>query len=120
LWRDWTVQSVPLGARSHAVASMLFLRGDGVLLVGEAAARCAVVEPGRAARDFKRRMGDEAPVLLGEKGLRADELTGHLLRWVIDSVGEREGARPDHVMLTYPADWGDYRRGLLAGVSTLS
>jgi molecular chaperone DnaK len=113
LWRDGTVHSVPLGNRSNAVPSVLFLRDDDVLLIGEAASRRGVTEPGREARDFKRRMGDEVPIRLGDKAFRANELTGHLLRWVIDTVSEREGGRPDHVVLTYPAEWGDYRRGLL-------
>jgi molecular chaperone DnaK len=124
VWRDGSVQSVPLGNRANAVPSVLFLREDGVLLVGEAAVRRAVVEPDRQARDFKRRMGDEVPILLGDSGvggerdaphtrMLAHELTGHLLRWVLSTVTEREGGRPGHLVLTHPAEWGDYRRDLL-------
>jgi len=114
LWRDGSVQSVPLGNRSNTVPSVLFLREDGTLLVGEAATRRAVVEPDRQARDFKRRMGDEVPILLGDDHrMPAHELTGHLLRWVVDTVAEREGERPGHLVLTHPAEWGDYRRDLL-------
>ena len=105
LWRDGSVQSVPLGNRSNAVPSVLFLRADGTLLVGEAAARRAVVEPDRQARDFKRRMGDDVPILLGDDHrMSAQELTGHLLRWVVGTVAEREGERPAHVVLTHPAE----------------
>jgi molecular chaperone DnaK len=114
IWRDGSVQTVPLGNRANAVPSVLFLRDDGVLLVGEAAVRRAVIEPDRQARDFKRRMGDEVPLLLGDDTrMLAHELTGHLLRWVIDRVTEREGERPAHLVLTHPAEWGDYRRDLL-------
>src|SRR3989440_10048003 len=118
IWRDGAVQSVPLGNRSNAVPSVLFLRDDGVLLVGEAASRRAVVEPDRQARDFKRRMGDDVPILLGDDRLMsAAELTGHLLRWVIATVTEREGERPGHPVLTHPAEWGDYRRDLLVAAA---
>ena len=114
IWRDGSVQSVPLGNRANAVPSVLFLRDDDVLLVGEAAARRAIVEPDRQARDFKRRMGDDVPILLGDDTrMSAYELTGHLLRWVLDTVSEREGERPGHLVLTHPAEWGDYRRDLL-------
>src|SRR5256885_3544117 len=114
LGRDGSVQSVPLGNRSNAVPSVLFLRADGTLLVGEAASRRAAVEPDRQARDFKRRMGDEVPILLGDgRRMPAHELTGHLLRWVVDTASEREGERPGHLVLTHPAEWGDYRRNLL-------
>src|SRR5579859_360845 len=114
IWRDGSVQTVPLGNRANAVPSVLFLREDGVLLVGEAAVRRAVVDPDRQARDFKRRMGDEVPIRLGDDTrMPAHELTGHLLRWVIDTVTEREGERPGHLVLTHPAEWGEYRRDLL-------
>jgi actin-like ATPase involved in cell morphogenesis len=96
---------------------VLFLRADGTLLVGEAASRRAVAEPGRAAREFKRRMGDDVPIRLNGETFHAHELTGHLLRWVVDTVSEREGERPGHVVLTHPAGWGEYRRGLLAAAA---
>src|SRR3989440_881682 len=113
LWRDGSVQSVPLGNRANAVPSVLFLREDGTLLVGEAASRRAAVEPDRQARDFKRRMGDEVPILLGDRRMPAHELTGHLLGGGVAPVAEREGERPGHLVLTPPAEWGDYRRDLL-------
>jgi molecular chaperone DnaK len=125
LWRNQTVNtaplfapsSAPLGNRSDAVPSVLFLRADGTLLVGEAATRRAVAEPGRAAREFKRRMGDDVPIRLDGQGFPAHELTGHLLRWVVDTVSEREGERPGHVVLTHPAEWGEYRRDLLTAAA---
>src|SRR5256885_14691498 len=64
LWRDGSVQSVPLGNRANAVPSVLFLREDGTLLVGEAASRRAAVEPDRQARGLQRRGGGEGPDLL--------------------------------------------------------
>src|SRR2546430_14442849 len=65
LWRDGSVQSVPLGNRANAVPSVLFLRDDDVLLVGEAAARRAIVEPDRQGRGVKRRMGDDVSITVG-------------------------------------------------------
>lgn len=117
LWRAGRVETVPLGNRSNLVPSLLFLRDDGTFLVGEAAVRRGIADPTREAREFKRRMGDDIPVRLGEQGFPAHELMGHLLRWVVDTAAEREGGRPSHVVLTCPAEWEDYRRGLLAQVA---
>src|SRR6476661_6014595 len=83
LWRNQTVNtaplaapsSAPLGNRSNTVPSVLFLRDHGTFLVGEAASRRAVTRPGRTARDFKRRMGDDVPLLLDGHGFHAHELT---------------------------------------------
>lgn len=112
LWRDGRVQTAPLGNRANAVPSVAYLREDGTLLVGEAASRRGIAEPDRAAREFKRRMGDDVPILLGGRGFAAHELTGHVLRWVVEKVSELQGGPPSHIVLTYPAEWGDYRRGL--------
>jgi len=63
--RDGRTEVAPLGTRSLDMPSVAHLRPDGELLVGESAERRAATEPGRFARDVKRRMGDPTPVLLG-------------------------------------------------------
>ncbi|WP_370964387.1 Hsp70 family protein [Amycolatopsis sp. cg9] len=117
LWDDGRAQTVPLGDRANAVPSVLFLREDGAVLVGEAAARRGVLEPDRVAREFKRRMGDDVPVLLGGRRFPVHELTGRILRTVVDRVSEQRGGPPGHVVLTHPAEWGGYRRRRLAEAS---
>ena len=114
VWRAGRAETVALGDRAHTVPSVLFLRDDGVMLVGEAAVRRAVAEPGRVAREFKRRIGDRVPKVLGSESFTAEYLTAQLLRWVVDKVTEREGEPPAYAVLGYPASWGDHRRSLLA------
>jgi molecular chaperone DnaK (HSP70) len=113
VWRQGRAETVPLGERAHSIPSALFLRDDGVMLVGEAAHRRGATDPSRIAREFKRRLGDDAPLFLEDQEVSAHELTGYLVRWVVDKVGEREGDPPAHVTLTCPATWGDYRRQLM-------
>ena len=84
------------------------------MLVGEAAVRRAVAEPQRVVREFKRRIGDTVPVVLGDRRFDAAQLTAHVVRWVVDRVTEREGGRPDYAVLTHPASWGRHRLSLLA------
>ena len=114
LWREGRAECVPLGTTSLSVPSVLFLRDDDVLLVGDAAVRRGITEPDRVARQFKRRFGDEAvPILIGDREATPAELAGVLLRWVVDTVTEREGGPPAHVTLTHPASWREHRTGLL-------
>ena len=87
------------------------------MLVGHAAVRRGVLEPERMARGFKRRLGDPAKVLLGDERFTVPELTGHLLRWVVDTVSTREGGPPAHVTLTVPAAWGEHHRELMTAVA---
>jgi actin-like ATPase involved in cell morphogenesis len=114
IWRDGRVATVGLGDRAATVPSVLFLREDGVMLVGEAAVRRAVAEPLRVVREFKRRVGDYVPVVLGDRHFGAAELTAQVVRWVAGKVAEREGGPPDYAVLTHPASWGRHRLALLA------
>ena len=113
-WRDGRAATVALGDRAATVPSVLFLREDGVMLVGEAAVRRAVSEPLRVVREFKRRVGDYVPVVLGDRHFSAAELTAQVVRWVAGKVAEREGGPPDYAVLTHPASWGQHRLALLA------
>jgi molecular chaperone DnaK len=118
-WRDGRATTVTLGDRADAIPSVLFLRAeDDVLLVGDAAERRAVAEPSRVAREFKRRVGDEVPLLVGDRQFTPEFLTGHIIRWVVDHTCEREGELPAHVTLTCPASWGDYRRSMMTSAAS--
>lgn len=111
--RDGRISVVTLGNRAASVPSVVLLREDGDILTGEAASRRAAAEPDRVAREFKRRLGDPTPLILGSTPYSAEALTAKLLRWVIDAVSAREGEAPRAVALTHPANWGTYKRDLL-------
>jgi actin-like ATPase involved in cell morphogenesis len=112
--RDGRVEMATLGTRGAAVPSVIFVRDDESILVGEAASRRGVSEPDRVVREFKRRFGDPTPILVGGTPFAADGLMAKLLRWVVDTVAVREGERPDAVVVTHPANWGPYKLDLLA------
>jgi molecular chaperone DnaK len=100
---------VPLGSRSPAVPSVLFLAGDGSLMVGEGAESRALTDPDRVVREFKPRIGDEIPLLVGGVPWQAHELAAVLVHWVWQRVTKREGQPPEGVALTCPASWGPHK-----------
>lgn len=111
--QEGSTRIIELGNRTATIPSVVFLTDDGVVLTGEAANRRAVTEPGRVAREFKRRIGDPAPMLVGGTPYSAESLSAQLLRWVIQHVTDAEGAAPDRVAVTHPANWGPYKLDLL-------
>jgi actin-like ATPase involved in cell morphogenesis len=104
---------VTLGARSATVASVMYLADDGSILVGEAAERRALTDPDRVVREFKRRIGDEIPLMIAGRPYPAHELGARMIRWVVDLVSEREGGPPRRIAVTHPASWGSYKKDLL-------
>ncbi len=101
---------VELGARSTAAPSVAFVDGDRWMF-GDVAERRLCDRPELVVRDFKRRVGDPVPLVVGDRQLLPEVLVAGMVRWVVDQVVAREGGKPDGVVVTHPAVWGDYKRG---------
>ena len=108
--RDGRAEVVPLGDHAPAIPSVVFVREDGEVLVGEAAVRRGPAQPDRLAREFKRQLGEPVPLVLGGQEFMPEQLIAHLLRWVVTQVRARQGTAPDRIALTHPANWGNHRR----------
>src|SRR4051794_23184999 len=111
--RPGDTEIVNLGDRSSAVPSVLYIGDDGTVVVGEAAERRAVSHPDHVVREFKRRIGDPTPVLVGGRPWAPEELSALLVRWVADRVAQREGGGAARIAVTHPASWGAHKKDLL-------
>jgi actin-like ATPase involved in cell morphogenesis len=107
------IRIADLGNHSAAIPSLVFLREDGTVLVGDAALRRGVTEPHRLAREFKRRVGDVVPIMLANTPYSAERLMGHLLTHVVTGIAEREGEIASAVAISHPANWGPFKIDLL-------
>ncbi len=106
-------QVVTLEHHGTSVPSVLWIGPDRQMLVGTAAARRAATDSSRVVREFKRRIGDTTPLLVGGSPYSAEQLSARLLRWVYDTVAEQEGGPPIGMAITHPANWGPYKLELL-------
>lgn len=106
-------ETLALGYRSPTVPSIIVLREDGEVLVGEAAERRALTDPLRTAREFKRRLGDPTPILLGSTPYSAESLMSYLLQGIYGIVVEQRGEPPHVMAITHPANYGPYKLDLL-------
>ena len=83
------VETFQLGERAATIPSIIVvLRADGEVLTGDAAERRSLAEPTRT-REFKRRLGDPTPIILGGTPYGAEALIAHLLK------DDRAGHDPD-------------------------
>jgi actin-like ATPase involved in cell morphogenesis len=110
---DGRAEVLGLGIRAMQVPSVVFVRRDGEIVVGEAAEQQGAADPSRVVREFKRRIGDSVPLVVGGAPFSAQALTARLLAWVVGVATERHGGPPEQVCLTYPANWGPFKRDLL-------
>jgi molecular chaperone DnaK len=120
VWRDGRCDVASLGNRAPTIPSVLFVRDDGSVLIGEAAVRRAASEPAGVAREFKRRIGDPTPLVVGGTPYSADALMAKLLRGVVDLVVQAEGGTPEGIAVSHPANWGPYKLDLLRQAARLA
>jgi len=111
-----SVEMFPLGDGAMVMPAAVYLRNDGMLITGDAAARRAVSNPDRVAVEIKRRLGNPTPVMLGGSPHAVTSLLAALLENALDRVTEIQGGKPAVVALTHPANWGPYRRELFEEV----
>ena len=113
-------EALVLGERAAAVPSVVFLEETGRVLFGEAAEQRAPDAPERVARHFKRRIGDEVPLVLGattedRTEYFAHDLAAAVIAWVVALATSREGARPLEIAVTHPASWTERKLDLFRG-----
>lgn len=106
-------EMITLGDRSPVLPSVLYFRDNGEVLTGETASRRGLSDPSRVVREFKRRVGDTTPIVVGQTPYSVDVLMAKLLRVVHDAVVERQGAEPRSIVVTHPANWGPYKIDVL-------
>ena len=109
--RGSVVEVCVLGTTSAQIPLVVVHREGFEILTGEAAERRAPSEPTRAAREFKRRLGDPVPIIVGGSPYGAEALMAQLLEAIVRQVTERQGAPPTTVVLTHPANYTEYKRG---------
>ncbi|BEP13934.1 hypothetical protein acdb102_22450 [Acidothermaceae bacterium B102] len=116
-WENGLAEVVPIGA-DRVLPSVVLMDDQGRFLAGEVAESRAKSAPDSVAREFKRRFGDEVPLLLSGTSVTPELLTTELLRWVLaEVIVHRGGERPVTVALTVPATWQGYRRGMMQTVA---
>jgi actin-like ATPase involved in cell morphogenesis len=112
-WREGHAEIISLGTRSAAVPSVVLFRDDGSTMTGDAAEIRSVTEPEHVAREFKRRVGDSTPLLVGGSPRSPESIMSVLLRAVVNQAIQQEGSQPDRIAVTHPASWGQFKLDVL-------
>ncbi|MEZ5215665.1 MAG: Hsp70 family protein [Ilumatobacteraceae bacterium] len=104
---DGSASPVSLSDR-HPTMPSVVARVGGDWLSGDAAARALTADPTCGAREVKRRFGDTTPMIIDGEPFGAERLQAELLRSVLTTAPAGSA-----VVLTHPANWGDYKLDLL-------
>jgi molecular chaperone HscC len=122
IWRDGRAELIPNALGQVLTPSCVSLADDGQVLVGMAARDRLLTSPRRSAAAFKRYMGTEKRLLLGERDYRPEELSALVLKSLKADAEAWLGEAVTEAVITVPAYFNDTQRkatriaGELAGL----
>jgi len=102
-WVDGAPRPIPNASGDTATPSCVGFAEDGRLLVGKAAYERMLEDPSSAATAFKRGMGGEQRVRIGERDFRPEELSALVLRSLRADAEAHFGHAVADAVLTVPA-----------------
>ncbi len=108
------VRMLSVDHSAAVIPSVVHLDADGAVLVGSAAERRAISDPGGVAREFKRRFGDPQPLMLSGTPVAANDLMVEVATALVEIATSQLGEAPEQLVICHPANWGSYKLGLLA------
>ncbi|MFC4256027.1 Hsp70 family protein [Altererythrobacter xixiisoli] len=124
IWRDGTAELVPNALGSFLTPSAVSVAKDGTIWVGAAALDRLATHPAETATSFKRMMGTQRSVRLGNKrDYSPEDLSALVLASLRDDVTAMTGETPTEAVITVPAYFNDRQRkatrraGELAGLT---
>ncbi|MEV4780684.1 Hsp70 family protein [Burkholderia sp. LMU1-1-1.1] len=122
VWEDGAPRLIPNSLGEKLTPSCVSLDEDGSILVGRAARERLQTHPARTASVFKRYMGSDKQIRLGNREFRPEELSALILRSLKEDAEAALGHPVTEAIITVPAYFSDAQRkatraaGQLAGL----
>ena len=122
VWRDGAAELIPNALGHLLTPSAVGLGDDRTILVGLPARERLATHPALTATAFKRYMGTDRLLFIGDKGYRPEELSALVLRSLKADAEAFLGAPVEEAVITVPAYFNDMQRkatkaaGALAGL----
>lgn len=123
VFRNGVTELIPNSLGHVLTPSAVSIDADGLLVVGLAARERAISHPGSAQQSFKRWMGSDHRVRLGERQFRAEELSALVLKALKADAEAYLGEPVTEAVITVPAYFNEAQRratkqaGELAGLT---
>jgi len=109
-WRDGQSVLIPNGLGDTLTPSCVSLDEDGTVLVGRAARDRLQTHPDRTAAVFKRYMGSDKTLRLGNRDFRPEELSALVLKALKADAEAALGETVTEAVITVPAYFSDAQR----------
>jgi molecular chaperone HscC len=122
VYKDNDVELIPNVFNEFLTPSMVGIDDEGHVIVGKTAKERLLTHPDKTAANFKRYMGSDHTVMLGNRQFRPEELSALVLRALKADAEDFLGEHVVEAVITVPAYFNDSQRkatraaGELAGL----
>src|SRR5580658_5952356 len=103
VWRDGAAVLIPNALGGLLTPSVVSTDGKGAIVIGQAARDRLVTNPQGTASAFKRYMGTDKPITVGDKVYRAEELSAFVLKSLKADAEAFLGEKIEEAIITVPA-----------------
>ena len=123
VYQDGQVKLIPNAFGDFLTPSVVALDDNNEVIVGKAAKERLVTHPDKTVAQFKRFMGTNHKILLGNSTYTAEELSSFIIRKLVDDAETFLGEKVDEVIVSVPAYFNDAQRyatklaGKFAGIN---
>ncbi len=101
----------------YSLPSAVFVEEGGNVLVGQAAMNSRMRKPENFRMEFKRELGREIPIVLGNEEFLPEDLYTELFRHMASCVRKLSEEEIELAYLTYPAAYGAKKQEKIAGAA---
>ena len=105
-----TATGVSMYGSKYSLPSAVFAEDDGTVLVGQAAMNNRRNKPGQFCMEFKRNLGQDIPIFLGNHSFLPEDLYREIFIHMKNCVKKAYGEDITQVCVTCPAAYGKKKR----------
>lgn len=105
------------GSQDNCFPSCVYLDESGELLFGEEAESQRHCDPTRYRRELKRYLGQETPIILGDRTIMTEELFVALFQYLKSEAEKAIAREVDTIVIALCATDGEYRQSVIEKVA---
>lgn len=122
VYREDRVELIPNSFGSFLTPSVVSLMEDGTIVTGEIAKERLITHPESTAASFKKEMGKNTKISLGNREFLPEELSSFIIRSILEDAEKYLREPVEEAVISVPAYFHDKQRvatkraGALAGI----
>lgn len=120
---DGKAQPVDIGTGTsifgskYSLPSAVFVEDGGNIQVGQAAMNSRRLKPQNFRMEFKRNLGEDIPILLGDRSFKPEDLYTEMFRHMKECAEKVGGSQIEKTYLSYPASYRKLRKEKLCSAA---